>query len=64
MGGNGVAYTGARLPEMEKRCFWVTTPTGSATLLQGQNTSEGEVGHLTSPAYHCNGRSRRNFGRG
>ena len=38
-----MVQTGARVPKMAKCCFWVTTPPGSQTFLQRQNTCGGIV---------------------
>jgi hypothetical protein len=60
----GVAHAGARVPKMAKRCFWVTTSPESATLLQSQNTSEGDAGCLATLAHRHMGLWLRNVGRG
>ena len=46
-----MANTGARLPTMEKRCFWIPTSPESAALLYTQNTSEEQAEYLASLAY-------------
>jgi len=60
----GVVQTGARVPKMARRCFWVTTSLGFATSLHTQNTSEGEAVRLATLAHCHNGQWLRNMGRG
>ena len=48
-----MAQASARVPKMAKRCFWLTTSLGSATLLQRQNPNEEDVEYLARIAYFC-----------
>ena len=59
-----MAYAGARMPKMAKRCFWVTPSSVSATSLQGQHTCERDAGRLATVAYCHMEQYPREVGRG
>ena len=46
-----MVHAGARVSKMAKYCFWVTTPTRSATSLHGRDPSEEDAGYLAPVAY-------------
>ena len=46
-----MAYAGARVSKMAKRCFRVTTPAESATSLRNLEAREGDAGYLAVIAY-------------
>ena len=61
-----MVHAGARVSKMAKYCFWVTTPTRSATSLHGRDPSEEDAGYLAPVAYRRAGvgLKARKFGRG
>ena len=46
-----VAYAGMRLSKMAKHRIWFTTSLGSANILLGEDTSEGEFGFVATLPY-------------
>ena len=47
-----MAHAGACVSKVATSRFWVTTSPRSATSLPGQDTSEGDAGHLAARS-HC-----------
>jgi hypothetical protein len=45
-----MANAGARVPTMEKRCFWIPTSPEPAPLLYTDNTSEAHAEYLAGVA--------------
>ncbi len=59
-----MAFTGARVPEMENYYFGVTTLPESANFLHTENTREDDVGCLASLPHRPGRRFPHRIGRG